>query len=262
MQPLLIHAVIAGRDDSSLPEVLAEVGRCCAAGAAIVQVQLDTTPDTAAARREAAAGLLAAVRERQSDAIHSLAASGQTQLSLAERVQSVTLRPELAVLALSAEGSRIEGLHAPDQIRALALAMQHHGVAAELRLSDVAMAEYVPYLRRRGLLRGPLYAQIQLGQPGGMSATAENLCAIVRALPTETIWSAGGAGPKQFFVNSLAVVMGGHACVANEGSSGTARLVEQVANLARAAGRTIAAPEDARRILGLTSRPSGTRRAA
>jgi 3-keto-5-aminohexanoate cleavage enzyme len=89
----------------------------------------------------------------------------------------------------------------------------------------------------------------------------DNLCAIVRALPAGTTWAATGIGRYQFFVNSLAVAMGGHVRVGLEDAiyydwetkrlATNAGLIERVVRLARACGREIATAEEARDIIGL-----------
>lgn len=81
------------------------------------------------------------------------------------------------------------------------------------------------------------------------------------------MWSAAGIGRYQFYVNSMAVTMGGHVRVGLEDSlfydEGKTRpatnpgLIRRIAKLARAAGRGIASPEEARQIIGLPPRALG-----
>jgi len=78
------------------------------------------------------------------------------------------------------------------------------------------------------------------------------------------VWSATGIGRFQFFINSLAVIMGGHVRVGLEDSvyydtekkdlATNVRQIERIVKLAHAAGRATASADDTRRILGLPSR--------
>ena len=107
----------------------------------------------------------------------------------------------------------------------------------------------------------PYYANILLGSRGTLSATPYNLAMMVRALPESTLWSATGIGRFQFYVNAMAVTMGGHVRVGLEDNlfydvekrhpATDAGLISRVVKLARAAGRSIASPDETRRMLGL-----------
>ena len=103
-----------------------------------------------------------------------------------------------------------------------------------------------------------------LGSLGSMSATPENLCSIIRALPPNTTWSATGIGRFQYFINSLAVTMGGHVRVGLEDAiyfdwqtkrlATNAGLIDRVVRLASAAGRDIATADQAREMIGMPIR--------
>jgi hypothetical protein len=118
----------------------------------------------------------------------------------------------------------------------------------------------------------PFYANILLGSLGTLNATPDNLCAVVRSLPPGTTWAATGIGRYQFFINSLAVTMGGHVRVGLEDAlyydwtakrpATNARLIERIVLLARAAGREVATAEEARQIIGMPSSTTSLRRIA
>jgi uncharacterized protein (DUF849 family) len=98
----------------------------------------------------------------------------------------------------------------PSMIQALATAMNERGVVPEWELFDLGMVDYAHFLVQRGILNRPYYANIILGSLGTLSATPYNLAAMVRALPEGTVWSGAGIGRFQFYVNSMAITMGGH----------------------------------------------------
>ena len=88
-----------------------------------------------------------------------------------------------------------------------------------------------------------------------------NLSCMVRALPAGTTWAAAGIGAYQFEVNALAITMGGHVRVGLEDNlwldrargihATNAALIERIAGVARAIGREVATPAEARQIIGL-----------
>ena len=149
----------------------------------------------------------------------------------------------------------------PHMIRQLAEGANEVGVVPELELFDMGMADFAHYLIRKGTLKPPFYANILLGSLGTLSATADNLCAIVRALPEGTTWSAAGIGRFQFYMNTLAITMGGHVRVGLEDNiwfdqartdlATNVRLIDRLVGVANSIGRPIATPAQAREIIGM-----------
>jgi len=87
------------------------------------------------------------------------------------------------------------------------------------------------------------------------------LALVIQPLPLNTIWSATGIGRFQFYINSIAVAIGGHVRVGLEDNlyfnnkrtklATNPQLVERIVGVARAVGREIASPSEARAMLGL-----------
>jgi uncharacterized protein (DUF849 family) len=157
-------------------------------------------------------------------------------------------------------------------VRRLALAMKGRGIMPELEIFDLGMADYAHHLVRKEIVGRPLYANLLLGSLGSIAATPDHLCTLVRSLPEGTTWAATGIGRFQFFINSLAVTMGGHVRVGLEDAlyydwetrrpATNAGLIDRVVRLARAAGREVATADQARRIIGLPAQRVSCARAA
>lgn len=154
-------------------------------------------------------------------------------------------------------------MNPPQIICQLATAMIERGVVPELEFFEIGMIDYVRnYMIPKGFLQAPFYANLLLGSLGTLAASARNLVHMVDALPTGTVWSAGGIGRFQFQINNLAIAMGGHVRVGLEDNlwmdtkkndpASNVRLIERAAKVAEAAGRPIASPTCARRIIGLS----------
>jgi uncharacterized protein (DUF849 family) len=215
------------------------------------------------------AEILAKVRAAAPEVILCVTTSGRLFSDFERRSQVLDLdgeaRPEMASLTLgSLNFPQQASVNEPDVIRRLAERMAERGIVPELELFDFGMADYARYLIDRGILRPPFYANLLLGSLGTLSASAYNLAALVRALPDGTTWAAAGIGRFQFWVNSMAVTMGGHVRVGLEDSlyldpgkrepATNEALVRRVVTLAHAAGREIATPAEARALIGIPER--------
>ncbi|NQT13210.1 MAG: 3-keto-5-aminohexanoate cleavage protein [Planctomycetes bacterium] len=279
MDPLIINAAVTGmvptKDDSpnvpiSPQEIIADVRRCRDAGATIVHLHAREPEGEPTYRKEIYAEIFAGVRQECPELLISASCSGRLHREFWQRSEVLDLEPDFGSLTLgSLNFSEQASVNSPEMIQRLAQAMQQRGIMAEMEIFDLGMADYAKFLVRKGMIERPLYANLLLGSLGTMSATPENLCMLIRALPEGTTWSATGIGRFQFFVNSLAVTMGGHVRVGLEDAlyydweakrhATNAGLIQRVVRLALAAGREIATAEQTRRIIGV-ARPAASPR--
>jgi 3-keto-5-aminohexanoate cleavage enzyme len=282
MDPLIINAAITGMlpmksDTPHVPitpeEINADVRRCRNAGASIIHLHAREPDGAPTYRKEIFADALHSIREEHPDLLISGSTSGRMYKEFWQRSEVLDLQPDFGSLTLgSMNFAKQASVNDPAMIRQLADAMNQRGIMPELELFDLGMAEFAQHLIRKEILWPPYYANILLGSLGTLSATPDNLCAVVRALPPGTIWSATGIGRFQFFINSLAVTFGGHVRVGLEDAiyydwtdkqlATNAGLIDRVVNLAYACGREIASPAVTREILGVpATQPSVTRAA-
>ncbi|MCA1812851.1 MAG: 3-keto-5-aminohexanoate cleavage protein [Halobacteriales archaeon] len=276
--PLIINLCPTGmvptrQDSPHVPltpeEIGADVARCRAAGASIVHLHARDAQGLPTHRIGAFRDIVAEVRARCPDIVVCVTTSGRRVKSLEDRAEVLgldgDLKPDMASLTLGSMNFPKEAsVNAPDTIRGLAEQMQARGIVPELELFDQGMVDYAKYLIAHGVLRPPLYANLLLGSLGTLSATPLHLAQMVNELPAGTTWAGAGIGRFQLGVNSLAIAMGGHVRVGLEDNlwwdarkerlATNAMLVERVAGIARAMGREIASPDEARRIIGLPAR--------
>jgi uncharacterized protein (DUF849 family) len=195
--------------------------------------------------------------------------SGRTFKTLEERAEVLELegdvKPDLASLTLgSLNFPQQASVTNPQMIHDLAERMNQRGIVPELEVFDFGMADYAKFLLERDVLRRPLVFNLLLGSLGTLSATAVNLATLAASLPEGSTWAGAGIGRFQFFVNSLAIAMGGHVRVGLEDNlwldarkerpASNRELVERLAQLARALERKIATPDQARSMIGLPAR--------
>ena len=274
---LIINVALTGmvptkHDTPHLPvtpeEIAAEVRRCRDAGASIVHLHARDATGGPTYHKDLYREILAQVRAACPDIILCVSTSGRVFKHFAQRAEVLDVeqpRPEMASLTLgSMNFAREESINNPEMIKALALRMQERGIVPELECFELGMVEYAEYLIKHGILKPPYYCNILLGSLGTLGASAFNLSAMVRALPAGATWAAAGIGRFQFEVNALAVTIGGHVRVGLEDNiwfdrerhelAGNAQFVERIVGVARAVGREIATPDEARALIGLRPR--------
>jgi uncharacterized protein (DUF849 family) len=110
---------------------------------------------------------------------------------------------------------------------------------------------------------GHVHCDLVMGVPGGMPGPVQALAAAVAALPAGATWSATGIGRTTLPVLFGALGAGGHLRVGMEDTTsfargrpvtGNAELVERAATLAALAQRPPMVPDEARALLGVSSR--------
>jgi 3-keto-5-aminohexanoate cleavage enzyme len=276
--PLIINAALTGMvptkvDNPALPvtpsEIAEDAWECVENGASIVHLHARDDDGRPTFRKEVYLEIISAVRERCPEVIVCVSTSGRTFKTFEERSDVLELegdvRPELASLTLgSLNFPRQASVNEPEMIHSLAERMRERGIVPELEIFDLGMVDYAKYLLEREVLQTPLYFNLLLGSLGTLNATPSNLTALVTSLPGGSTWAGAGIGRFQFFVNSMAIAMGGHVRVGLEDNlwldtkkerpASNPELVGRLARLARATEREIATPDAARKIIGLPAR--------
>jgi 3-keto-5-aminohexanoate cleavage enzyme len=276
--PLIINAALTGMvptkdDNAALPvtpdEIADDAKRCVDAGAAIVHLHARDEDGHPTYRKEVYAEIIQAVRDQCPEVIVCVSTSGRTFNALDERADVLELdgdlKPELASLTLgSLNFPRQASVNEPQMIQDLAERMNERGIVPELEVFDFGMVDYAKFLLGRELIRPPLLFNLLLGSLGTLSASAVNLATLAASLPEGSTWAGAGIGRSQFFVNALAIAMGGHVRVGLEDNlwldarkerpATNVELVQRLARLATDLERAIATPDQARNMIGLPAR--------
>ncbi|MEP6892931.1 MAG: 3-keto-5-aminohexanoate cleavage protein [Gaiellaceae bacterium] len=253
-------------------EIAADAARCVAAGASVVHLHARDAEGTPTHCREVYAEVVARVKEQCGDVIVCVSTSGRRVSEFEQRAEVLELAddlaPDLASLTLgSLNFPKQASVNDPTTIQRLAERMREREIVPELEVFDLGMVDYARYLLERGVLAPPLIFNILLGNLGTLAATPLNLATVVQALPEDSTWAAAGIGQFQLPMNAVGVVTGGHVRVGLEDNlwldtektqpADNLALVERVVGIARAVGREIATPAQARELLGLRSRTAG-----
>jgi 3-keto-5-aminohexanoate cleavage enzyme len=278
MDKLIINVAVTGmiptKEDNPhvpvTPDEIAEDCRLCyQAGASVFHLHARDESGKPTYRSDLFREIITKVRSKCPDAIVCVSTSGRVYKSLEQRAEVLNLdgnaKPDMASLTLgSLNFPQHASVNEPQTIQALAQKMNERGIVPELEIFDMGMLDYAKYLVDRKILREPFYFNLLLGSLGTLAATPFNLSALVTHLPPNSTWAVAGIGRFQFYVNSLAIVIGGHVRVGLEDNifmddnktkpATNLMLVERLVKLAGIVEREICQPHEARSMIGLRPR--------
>lgn len=268
MDKLIITAALVGaevtrKDTPHLPVTPEEIGIAAAeahaAGAAIAHIHVRDADGKPSQDWELYRQTIEEIRKR-CDIIVQVSTGGAVGMSAEERLQPVTLAPEMATLTTGTVNfGRDVFFNPPEMVERFAKTMQQYGVTPEFEIFDVGMIANALQLVKKGLVTGHLHFDFVLGVPGGIPATADHLLHMIRQLPEGATWTVAGIGRAQLPMSVLGIVLGGHVRVGLEDNiyyrkgelATNAQLVARVVRIAREVGREIATPDEARAKLGI-----------
>lgn len=270
MDPLVITCAPVGaevRPDQTphlpyTPQLLGETARAVReAGGSIIHVHCRNDDGSNTHSVERFREAYAAIRA-SSDLIVQFSTGGAIGMTPEERASVLELRPEMATLTCGSVnfGDDIFENSFPI-MRGILKKMNQYGVRPELEIFDKGHIANARKLARERLLSFPQHVDLVLGVPGGLEATVQNLADLVDALPGGCTWSVAGIGRQQLPMAMTAIAMGGHVRVGLEDNLFYSRgrlarneeLVARVARIAAEAGRPVATPDQARKLLGLAA---------
>lgn len=269
MEKLIITAALTGAEVSKeanpalpiTPEEIAESAwKCQQAGASIVHIHARNPDGSATQDREVYREIIKGIRER-CDVIVQVSTGGAVGMSPQERLQPVTLGPDMATLST---GSVNFGpdlfVNTLDDIRAFAKTIAENNVKPEVEVFDSGMVQNALSLVREGLLQLPLHFDFVLGVPGAMPGTPEALMYLRSLLPEGSTWTVAGIGRAELPLGVMAIILGGHVRVGFEDNiyyqrgqlaDGNEQLVARIARVAQELNRPVATPAEARKILNI-----------
>jgi 3-keto-5-aminohexanoate cleavage enzyme len=138
------------------------------------------------------------------------------------------------------------------------------GIVNELEVYDLSHIANMLALVDRGVLKPPLHFSFVMGIDGGIPPTAQNLLAMIQAIPEGSSWQIVSIGKDQLPLSTMAVAMGGNIRVGFEDnvyfrhgelSTGNAQLVERAVRIVHELGREVASPEEARELMHMPPGP-------
>ena len=199
---------------------------------------------------------------------------GIASARLPEKIALMALKPDMMSYAFNVHDEYFQpdpafpakemySLHPREEIAEFCRHALEHGIKPEVESFYTGAFWNVEHIRNLGLLTDPVWTTLFLGWPGGAwtPPTHDSLLYLVRNLPPRTNWNLSVMNRNaQWGLLAMAIGLGGHVRLGWEdnpylpdGSPArtNAELVENAVAIARAIGREIASPEEARRIIGV-----------
>ncbi len=269
MNKLIITVALTGAEvnkdaNPNLPvtpqEIADEAYLCQQAGASIVHLHARDSDQKPTQCKDYFCEIIDRVKEK-TDLIIQVSTGGAVGMQPEERLQPVYLKPEMATLTT---GSVNFGdgvfLNPPSYIEKFALAIKEGGVKPEIEVFDFGMINNALNLVKKGILELPLHFDFVMGVQGGMPASIRNLIHLADSIPDNCTWTVAGIGRHELPLGTAAILLGGHVRVGFEDNiyfekgklaDSNAQLAERIALIAGIHNRAVAAPDEARQILGL-----------
>ncbi|KHO45316.1 MAG: hypothetical protein QS98_C0011G0011 [archaeon GW2011_AR3] len=247
-------------------EIVSEIIECAKLGANMVHIHARDSNGSPTSKKEAYADIIGGIRKRNKDVVLCVTTSGRNVVDFEGRSEVLDiggkLKPDMASLTLSSLNfNKQASINSPDMIRSLAQKMLDKGIKPELEAFDLGMVNYGKYLIRKGLIRPPYYFNLILGNIACAQADILHLGLMIRELPENSLWSAGGVGDPQLRMNIMSLLAGGGVRVGledniwfDEGRTKLATnraLVQRIISIASDLGMSPYSHREARKALGL-----------
>lgn len=275
-----IHGKEANPRLPEQPDEIIEQGLDAAeAGAAVLHVHA-RNPDGSNTMDPEIYGLIHQRLCEQTDAIVQLTTGGSPRLTVAERLNTVLLDPEMCSLNMGLlnffiRGEQVFFPNHRDDIERFAREIRARRVKPELEVYSAAMLEEAAHLLDLGILEPPYSINFVLHTPtqGGTRGTPRNLLDLVERLDelpvpaSELRVTVSSMGATQLPLTAIATAMGLHIRVGMEDnvfyrrgqpSQDNAELVRRAVRIAAELERRPATPAEARELLGLRGREPGS----
>ncbi len=272
--PMVITAAMVGAETTReqtphLPitaeEIAEDAAKCREAGAAMVHLHVRTADGKPSQDAELFRAAIRAIRQR-TDILIQTSTGGAVGMGVDERCGPLTLtgadRPDMATLTTGTVNFGEDVFWNPRPlVRDIARRIRALGMRPEIECFDAGMIDEARYLAKEGLIDLPAHFDFVLGVPGTLAARPEALDFMIASLPEESTWTVAAMGRHQLPFVELAAERGGNSRVGLEDNiyvskgvlaKGNWELVAEAARRAKAKGRTLATPQEARKLLRLT----------
>ena len=196
-------------------EIIKDVLKAVSLGATMVHLHArDPETGLPTYQKEIYSEIIEGIRKQDKDIILCVSTSGRNFKSFEKRSECMDLdeplRPDFASLPLSSLNfNKMASINSPDMIISLSEKMMRKKIKPELEVFDLGMINFANYMIKKKLLKPPYYFNFILGNIACAQADMLHLGLMIRELPAESIWSVGGIGNSQLYVNVLSMISGG-----------------------------------------------------
>ena len=230
------------------------------AGAAIVHLHVRNAKGESTQDLKVFKEAISAIRKK-TDVVIEVTTGGAAGMTAQERLQPVTLEPEMASLDCGCCNFGEEYLvNDMPTAREFANAMIKHKVFPTLEIFDVGHLYSVERLIKEGLVKPPYHYSFVLGVPNCLPFDIGLVDFMKNRLPKDSYFTVMGIGRYTIPAHCCAIASGGFMRTGFEDNvyyakgelaKSNAQLIERAARLSREAQLEIASPDDVRKMFNL-----------
>jgi 3-keto-5-aminohexanoate cleavage enzyme len=270
MNKMVITCAVTGaettkKDNPNLPVTPEEIADSAynahLAGAAIVHLHVRDKNGKATQDINIFKKTISLIRAK-CEVVIEVTTGGAVGMTPEERLQPVTLEPEMASLDCGTVNFGDEYIvNTLPIMREFASAMKKYKVRPTLECFDLSHVYASHVIINEKLVEPPFHYGLVLNVPGGVKYDVETLSFFVNRLPKDSYWTVMGIGGRASLLSHFgALSLGGFMRVGFEDNiyyskgvlaDSNAQLVERAARLAKESGYEIAGPNDVRKLLKL-----------
>ena len=273
MNPMVITAAMVGAETTReqtphLPitaeEIAEDAAKCREAGAAMVHLHVRTPDGKPSQDTELFRAAIRAIRAK-CDILVQVSTGGAVGMSVDERCGGLKLtgsdRPDMATLTTGTVNFGPDVFWNPRPlVRDIATHIKQLGLKPEIECFDVGMIDEARALAKEGFIDLPAHFDFVLGVGGALSADERALDFMRSYVPPDSTWTCAAVGRHQLPFVELVAERGGNSRVGLEDNiylskgvlaKGNFELVADAAKRAKAKGRVLATPQQARELLRL-----------
>ena len=274
MNPMVITAAMVGAEVTreqtpylpmSADEIAEDAAKCREAGAAMVHLHVRTADGKPSQDAELFRAAIRAIRKK-CDVLVQVSTGGAVGMGVDERCGGLTLtgadRPDMATLTTGTINFGPDVFSNPRPlVREIATRIKGAGLKPEIECFDVGMIDEARALAKEGFIELPAHFDFVLGVGGALSADERALDFMRSYVPDGSTWTCAAMGRHQLPFVELVAERGGNSRVGMEDNiflskgvlaKGNYELVAEAAKRAKAKGRTLATPQQARELLKLS----------
>lgn len=158
-------------------------------------------------KKEVYRDIIEGIRKHCSDLSICVSLTGRLHPEFEKRSEVLELYPDMGSLTMSSLNfPKAASVNEPDMILKLIDKMNDYGVIPEIECFDSGMINYTNYLISKGVLKGPNYINVILGNIYNAQSDLSTLSSIKNNLPNDSLVCLGGIGKEQLKCNVLGLL--------------------------------------------------------
>jgi uncharacterized protein (DUF849 family) len=151
--------------------------------------------------------IIEGIRKHCPDLSICVSLTGRFEPNIDRRTEVLELLPDMGSLTMSSLNFPTgESINSPDTILKLIQKMDEFGVIPEIECFDSGMLNYTNYLIKKGVLTGPHYINVILGNMYNAQSDVASLNSIIQNKPNNSLLCLGGIGKEQLSSNLLGLL--------------------------------------------------------